>query len=89
MINQLVERSNEVVYILKEHSKQTIVDLWKKMIAYLTIFSSKKLSQFLINQANSLAYGVKTVVETPPFPNLGKINKKRKEVQLNNNHNLP
>ena len=30
MINQLVERSNEVVYILKEHSKQTIVDLWKK-----------------------------------------------------------
>ena len=38
MINQLVERSNEVVNILKEHSKQTIVDLWKKMIAYLTIF---------------------------------------------------
>ncbi len=38
MINQLVERSNQVVEILREHSKQTIVDLWKKMIAYLTIF---------------------------------------------------
>lgn len=38
MINQLVERSNQVVEILKEHSKQTIVDIWKKMMAYLTIF---------------------------------------------------
>ena len=38
MINQLVERSKKVVEIQKEHSKQTIVDLWKKMIAYLTIF---------------------------------------------------
>jgi hypothetical protein len=38
IINQLVERSNAVVEIMKEHSKQTIVDLWKKMIAYLTIY---------------------------------------------------
>ena len=38
MINQLVERSKQVVDILTEHSKQTIVDLWKKMLAYLTIF---------------------------------------------------
>lgn len=38
MINQLVERCNQVVDILKEHSKQTIVDLWKKMMAYLIIF---------------------------------------------------
>jgi len=37
MINQLVERGKQVVDILKEHSKQTIVDLWKKMIAFLTI----------------------------------------------------
>jgi len=37
MINQLVERGKQVVDILKEHSKQTIVGLWKKMIAYLTI----------------------------------------------------
>jgi hypothetical protein len=38
MINQLVESSKQVVDILSEHSKQTIVDLWKKMLAYLTIF---------------------------------------------------
>lgn len=44
MINQLVERTNEVVNILKEHSKQTIVDLWKKMIAYLTIFQLEEVT---------------------------------------------
>ena len=38
MINQLVERSKQVVNILMEHSKQTIVDLWKKLIAYLAMF---------------------------------------------------
>jgi len=37
-INQLVERSKQVVAIREEHSKQTIVDIWKKMIAYLLIF---------------------------------------------------
>jgi len=37
MINQLVERSKQVVDIMMEHSKQTIVDLWKKLIAYLTM----------------------------------------------------
>lgn len=42
MINQLVERSTQVVEILKEHSKQTIVDLWKKLIAYLTMFQCKE-----------------------------------------------
>jgi hypothetical protein len=41
MINQLVERSRQIVEIMNEHSKQTIVDLWKKMIAYLTIFQSE------------------------------------------------
>jgi len=35
IINQLVERSSQVVALLREHSKQTIVDLWNKMIAYL------------------------------------------------------
>ena len=44
MINQLVERTNEIVNILKEHSKQTIVDLWKKMIAYLTIFQPEEVT---------------------------------------------
>ena len=45
MINQLVERARQVVDILTEHSKQTIVDLWKKMIAYLTIFQCHESSQ--------------------------------------------
>jgi len=38
MINQLVEHSKQVLSLLEEHSKQTIVDLWRKMTAYL-IFS--------------------------------------------------
>jgi hypothetical protein len=42
MINQLAERSNAVVEIMKEHSKQTIVDLWKKMMAYLTIYQCEE-----------------------------------------------
>jgi hypothetical protein len=42
MINQLVERSKQVVDILTEHSKPTIVDLWKKMLAYLTIFQCEE-----------------------------------------------
>jgi hypothetical protein len=37
MINQFVERTKEVVQLMKEHSKQTIVDLWKKLIAYMTM----------------------------------------------------
>ena len=42
MINQLVERSKQVVDVLKEHFKQTIVDLWKKMMAYLIIFQCEE-----------------------------------------------
>jgi len=37
MINQLVERKKEVIEIIEEHSKQTIVDLWKKLIAFMTM----------------------------------------------------
>ena len=37
MINQLVERSKEVIEIIEEHSKQTIVDLWKKLIGFMTM----------------------------------------------------
>lgn len=36
-INQFVENSPQVISLMKEHSKQTIVDLWKKMLAYLII----------------------------------------------------
>jgi len=35
IINQLVESSKQVVAILEEHSKQTVVDLWRKMMSYL------------------------------------------------------
>lgn len=38
IINQLVERSKQVLTLLAEHSKQTIVDLWRKMMAYLIFF---------------------------------------------------
>jgi len=37
MINQMVEHSKSVVELMTEHSKQTIVDLWKKLISYLTM----------------------------------------------------
>jgi hypothetical protein len=36
-INQFVERSKDVIELIREHSKQTMVDLWKKLIAYLTM----------------------------------------------------
>jgi hypothetical protein len=39
MINQMAEQSRLVVELLTEHSKQTIADLWKKLIAYLTMIS--------------------------------------------------
>ena len=35
IINQLVERGKQVVDLMEEHSKQTIMDIWRKMIAYL------------------------------------------------------
>ena len=44
MINQLVERTKQVVELLREHSKETIVNLWKKMIAFMTIFSWEESS---------------------------------------------
>ena len=42
IINQLVERSKQVVALLEEHSKQTIVDLWRKMTAYLIFFHDEE-----------------------------------------------
>ena len=44
MINQLVERTKQVVELLTEHSKETIVNLWKIMIAFMTIFSGEESS---------------------------------------------
>jgi Transposase DDE domain len=37
VINQLVERSKAMIDLLEEHSKETIVNIWKKLIAYLTM----------------------------------------------------
>ena len=42
IINQLVERSKQVVDLMEEHSKQTIVDLWRKMMAYLIFPHAKE-----------------------------------------------
>ena len=36
-INQFVEHSSQVIELLRGHSKQTLVDLWKKLLAYLTM----------------------------------------------------
>jgi hypothetical protein len=33
----MVEHCKLVVELIKEHSKQTVVDLWEKLIAYLTM----------------------------------------------------
>jgi hypothetical protein len=35
MINQFVECTKAIVELMKEHSKQTTVNLWKSLIAYL------------------------------------------------------
>ena len=45
MVNQLVERSNQVVALLEEYSKQTIVDLWKKTDSYLLMHQGEECSQ--------------------------------------------
>jgi len=44
-INQLVERKKEVVEIIGEHSKQTIVDLWKKLIAFMIMVYCPETSE--------------------------------------------
>ncbi len=38
MINQLVERTSQVVGLMTLHSKQTIVDLWKKLYLFIMTF---------------------------------------------------
>jgi len=44
IINQLAERSKPAVALLVEHSKQTIVDLWRKMMAYLIFPHAEEIS---------------------------------------------
>jgi hypothetical protein len=42
MINLLVERSNQVVALLGEYSKQTNVDQWKKAISYMLMYQGEE-----------------------------------------------
>ena len=36
MINQFVKKSTEIVQMLTLHSKNTIINLWKRLLAYFT-----------------------------------------------------
>jgi hypothetical protein len=47
-INQLVERSADMVELLNEHSKQTKKTLWKELIMYLKSipYSEEQVLQF-------------------------------------------
>lgn len=49
MINQFVEKSADVIELLKEHSKQTLVDLWKAMGTYMHSirYTEAQLADFL------------------------------------------
>ena len=42
MINQFVEKSSEVTALLTAHSKETIANLWKRLLAY---FSENKIKR--------------------------------------------
>jgi hypothetical protein len=41
MINQFVERACQVIALMALHSKQTIVDLWKKLYLFLMTFQEQ------------------------------------------------
>jgi hypothetical protein len=41
-INQLLERSKEIVEILKEHSKETIRNIWANLISYMVMVTPDK-----------------------------------------------
>jgi len=56
MINQLVERTGEVAELMTEHSKQTLVDLWKKLIAYLVMVQVDDSNWTKPQDASALPY---------------------------------
>lgn len=41
MINQLASQTNQFIELMAEHSKQTIVDLWKKLFLFLMTFEEQ------------------------------------------------
>lgn len=45
LINQLVERAKQVVALLEEHSKETLVNLWKQLRGYLIFSGYEENSQ--------------------------------------------
>ena len=49
MINQFVEKSADVVELLKEHSKQTFVALWRDLITFMhnIPYTEEQLADFL------------------------------------------
>ena len=49
MINQFVEKSTEVVQMLALHSKNTVINLWKRLLAYFTEVEvdSREYGQFV------------------------------------------
>lgn len=54
MINQLVERTGEVAELMAGHSRQTMTDLWKKLIAYLVMVQVEDGNWFQAEQANAI-----------------------------------
>lgn len=48
MINQFVERTKQVVELMKLHSKQTMVDLWKKLYLFLMSFLDQRANNIAI-----------------------------------------
>ena len=49
MINQFVEKSVDLIELLKEHSKQTLVDLWKDLCTFMHSipYTEEQLADFL------------------------------------------
>ncbi len=49
IINQFVEKSTEIAQLLSQHSKSTITNLWKRLLAYYTEVSvgQEEYDQFI------------------------------------------
>ncbi len=56
MINQLVERTKQIVELLTEHSKETIVDLVEKDDCFLDYIPGEKVPPSPTNQDNGTTF---------------------------------
>ena len=52
MINQLFVRTGEVAELMDEHSNQTLVNLWKQLIAYLVMVQVEDSNWFQAEKTN-------------------------------------